>query len=96
MESVSVETSETGEPVTLTRGGRQWTIGAEPLRWYERVPWWELSPRAARGSAPRVDVEVWRVQARVGTNPRSDLATFDLEHDRDKDTWAVRSVNLTK
>lgn len=87
---VRVETSETGEPVTLTREDRLWIVGAKPLRWYERVPWWETSTRATRVASPRVDVEVWRVQARLGRNQRSDLATFELEHDRDKKEWWVR------
>lgn len=76
-------------PMSLQIDGRTWTTGAEPVRWYERINWWETQRRAPRGSTPRIDVEVWQVQARLGR--AGDLVTYELLHDRDSGGWEVRS-----
>lgn len=96
METVQVEVSEAGEPLVIQNGKRKWIVAAEPLRWYERVPWWNLTTTARRGELVRIDIEVWRVQARLGKNPKSALATFELVHDRDADTWDIRSFEVDK
>ena len=79
-EEVLVEISRDGVPVSVQRNGRVWTVGAEPLRWYERTPWWNHVQRMPKGHG-HVDVQVWRVQARLGHNHRSELVTMDLERD---------------
>ena len=56
-----------GRPQAVVRGGREWIVGAEPVRWFERVSWWEAERRMPKGLS-RVDVEVWQIQARLGRN----------------------------
>lgn len=80
-----------GAPVSFVRGNRTWHVGAPPVRWFERVPWWETSQRMVRGSG-RMDVEVWQVQARIGHNPRTPLVTFELVRGQDRETWTCRSM----
>ena len=89
MEHVLVRTALSGEPVLVEQGGREWLVAEEPLRWFERTNWWEQQPRMPRGQG-RIDVEVWRVQARLGHNPRSDLATMDLVRDPTGGGWRMR------
>jgi hypothetical protein len=62
-ESVDVVCNAAGEPVELRWGGRQYTVCAEPVRWYERRQWWAEEKRAPLGSGPGlVDHEIWRIQ----------------------------------
>jgi len=62
-ESVDVFCNAAGEPVELRWGGRQYTVCAEPVRWYERRQWWAEEKRAPLGSGPGlVDHEIWRTQ----------------------------------
>ncbi len=61
----------------MVRGGREWLVGAEPVRWFERVSWWEAERRMPKGLS-RVDVEVWQVQARLGRNGGSTLTTMEI------------------
>lgn len=62
-ESVDVVCNAAGEPVELQWGGRQYTVCAEPVRWYERRQWWAEERRAPLGSGPGlVDHEIWRLQ----------------------------------
>lgn len=91
MENVEAGVTEEGIPVSFVRDGRTWRVAAEPLRWYERIAWWETAHRMPRGGTARMDIEVWRVQARIGHNPKSPLVTFERIHDRDADSWAVRA-----
>ncbi|WP_246296370.1 hypothetical protein [Arthrobacter wenxiniae] len=88
-EHVLVRTAPSGEPVVVERAGREWVVAEGALRWFERTNWWELQRRMPRGQG-RIDVEVWRVQARLGRNPRSDLATMDLERDPTGGGWRLR------
>ncbi|WP_181035990.1 hypothetical protein [Arthrobacter sp. N199823] len=57
MESIEVAMVD-GAPVSLTRDGRTWHVGAEPVRWYERQPWCSTAARASKGGSLRIDVEV--------------------------------------
>ncbi|MDO5743509.1 MAG: hypothetical protein Q4P23_03490 [Micrococcaceae bacterium] len=91
MESVEVETA-TGVPVSFIRDGRTWHVGAPPVRWFERVAWWETAQRAPKDEMLRIDVAVWQVQARIGDNPRSPLVTFELVLGQDRETWRVRAM----
>jgi hypothetical protein len=62
-ESVDVVCNGAGEPVEVQWGGRQYTVCAEPGRWYERRQWWAEERRAPLGSGPGlVDHEIWRIQ----------------------------------
>ncbi|WP_074710841.1 hypothetical protein [Arthrobacter alpinus] len=91
METVKVETAS-GAPVSFIRDGRTWHVGAVPVRWFERVPWWETTTRAPKDGMLRIDVAVWQVQARIGHNPRSPLVTFELVLGQDRASWSVRSM----
>ncbi|ALV47578.1 hypothetical protein MB46_10460 [Arthrobacter alpinus] len=91
MESVEVETMS-GAPVSFIRDGRTWHVGAVPVRWFERVAWWETAQRAPKDGMLRIDVAVWQVQARIGHNMRSSLVTFELVLGQDRETWGIRSM----
>lgn len=92
-EFVDVRFTAAGVPWKIRRGGRVWQVVVEPSRHFERVNWWEdHSFKIKKGAADPIDFAVWRVQVRLGANPRSDLLTWDLvEHPRDG-SWAVGDV----
>ncbi|MDJ0316144.1 MULTISPECIES: hypothetical protein [Arthrobacter] len=89
VEEVTVTMTAAGVPAAVHRDGRVWLVGAEPVRWYERVEWWKHAQRMPKGQG-RVDVQVWRLQARLGRNLRSELVTMELERDADGAPWRVR------
>lgn len=89
-DEVLVQTTPEGIPTAVHCNGRVWTVGAEPLRWYERTSWWNHVQRMPKGQG-RVDVQVWRVQARLGHNLRSELVTMDLERDQPGGRWRLRT-----
>jgi hypothetical protein len=89
MEHVMVRQGADGTPVAVAYRGREWLVGAEPVRWFERVNWWETSRRMPRGSS-RVDVEVLQVQVRLGSNEASALTTMLLERDGLGGGWRLR------
>ena len=91
MEHVLVTAGPDGRPHTVIRGGREWIIGADPVRWFERGSWWEAERRMPRGLG-RVDVEVWRVQARLGRNAGSALTTMELVRDGLGGGWRLRDL----
>ena len=84
-------TLSAGAPISFERDGRTWHVGADPVRWYERLPWWQTSRRMERGTG-RVDVEVWRMQARIGSNPRTPLVTFELVRGQNRVSRSTRSM----
>lgn len=90
---MDVRFTAAGVPWKIRRGGRVWQVVVEPSRHFERVNWWEdHSFKIKKGAADPIDFAVWRVQVRLGSNPRSDLLTWDLvEHPRDG-SWTVRDV----
>ncbi|MGP5383620.1 hypothetical protein ACTXL8_15780 [Glutamicibacter arilaitensis] len=92
-EFVEVRFTAAGVPWKIRRGGRVWQVVVEPGRHFGRVNWWEdHSFRIKKGAADPIDFAVWRVQVRLGSNPRSDLLTWDLvERPRDG-FWTVRDV----
>lgn len=92
MERIEVSTTA-GIPVSFVRAGRTWHVGVPPVRWFERVAWWETAERMQRGEMSRVDIEVWRLQARIGHNPRTPLVTFELILGQDRATWLERSMD---
>lgn len=92
-ELIEVLFTPAGAPWKVRRNGRVWQVVVEPTRHFERVQWWEdLTFKIKKGAADRIDFAVWRVQVRLGSNPRSDLVTWDLvEHPRSS-TWSVRDL----
>lgn len=91
MEHVIVKTGPDGHPRAVVRGGREWVVGAEPVRWFERVSWWEAERRMPKGLS-RVDVEVWQVQARLGRNSGSALTTMEIIRDGLGGGWRLRDA----
>ncbi|MGA8789003.1 MAG: hypothetical protein WB535_08650 [Paenarthrobacter sp.] len=93
MEHVDIRSSAQGTPLVVLRGNREWRIVVEPVRWFERVSWWEQSRRMPRGQG-RVDVEVWQVQVRLGNNVRSGIATWELVRDGAGGGWCLRGEEV--
>ena len=91
MEHVMVRTGSNGRPSAVVSNGREWTVGAEPVRWFERVNWWEINRRMPKGHS-RVDVEVLQVQVRLGGNKGSALTTMLLERDGAGGGWRLREA----
>lgn len=91
MEHVVVKTGPDGHPLAVVRGGREWVVGARPVRWFERVKWWEAERRMPRGLS-RVDVEVWQLQVRLGRNTDSALTTMELIRDGLGGGWRLREA----
>jgi hypothetical protein len=91
MEHVMVKRRMDGRPLAVLRGSREWIVGTEPVRWFERVSWWEGERRMPRGLG-RVDVEVWQVQARLGRNLGSALTTMELIRDGLGGGWRLREA----
>lgn len=91
MEHVVVRSAADGRPAAVIRDGREWTVGAEPVRWFERVNWWEYERRMPLGRS-RVDVEVWRLQARLGRNENSALTTMEVMRDGLGGGWRLRGA----
>ncbi|WP_458781796.1 hypothetical protein [Arthrobacter sp. D3-16] len=80
-----------GMPAAVVSGGREWTVAAEPVRWFERVNWWEVNRRMPKGLS-RVDVEVLQLQVRLGGNTGSALTTMLLERDSMGGGWRLREA----
>ncbi|ALV44083.1 hypothetical protein AU252_19510 [Pseudarthrobacter sulfonivorans] len=89
MEYVVVKTAKDGSPTAVVSNGREWAVGADAVRWFERVSWWEAQRRMPKGLG-RVDVEVLQVQVRLGRNPNSALTTMMLERDGLGGGWRLR------
>lgn len=98
MEPVAVTLSPEGAPVAFTVAGDSWRVVEEPVRWYQRMNWWETMPRMPREYG-RIDVEVWQLQARrevsttkITSNGAQPLVTFVLVHDENTGEWSLRSA----
>ncbi|PNI09859.1 hypothetical protein CXX84_06470 [Arthrobacter sp. AFG7.2] len=91
MEHVIIRTGRDGMPTAVLSNGREWAVGAEPVRWFERVNWWETRRRMPRGLS-RVDVEVLQLQVRLGRNGSSALTTMLLERDGLGGGWRLREA----
>ena len=84
----SFTTNVDGIPVSFVLDGHTWTVLPDAMRWFERRAWWETDTRMGRpgsGSAARIDVEVWRLQARLGTDTESEAVTFEIVETTDGD-----------
>ncbi|MEO3931401.1 hypothetical protein WMO79_01120 [Micrococcaceae bacterium Sec7.4] len=96
MDSLTVTVSADGVPVAFTVGGDIWIVAADPVRWYERIPWWETETRMPRESG-RIDVEVWQLQAAAAdAASESPEATFILVRDQNTGEWHLRSVEKNR
>jgi hypothetical protein len=84
-----VKTAHDGSALAVVINGREWAVGAEAVRWFERVSWWEAERRMPKGLG-RVDVEVLQVQVRLGHNRHSALTTMMLERDGLGGGWKLR------
>ena len=91
MEYVIVRTGTDGRPTAVLSSGREWAVSAEPVRWFERVKWWETHRRMPKGIS-RVDVEVLQLQVRLGGNSGSALTTMLLERDGMGGGWRLREA----
>lgn len=96
MESLTVTLSPEGVPVAFTVGGDIWIVAADPVRWYERIPWWETEARMPREQG-RIDVEVWQLQA-VPADAQSEApeATFTLVRSQTMGEWSLRSIEKNR
>jgi hypothetical protein len=89
VKSIDVTTSEEGVPIYFALEGQIWLIGAEPVRWFERVSWWATKTRmSVRDPGSRIDIEVWQLQAHPAAGSSEDLVTFEVV--RDGSEWLIR------
>lgn len=73
--------NEDGTPVSFVLDGETWKVAPDAVRWFERRSWWETDLRMpAVGGGARIDVEVWRLQARAerAGGQTSGLETFEI------------------
>jgi hypothetical protein len=89
MDHVIVRRGGDGMPTAVVCRGREWAVGAEPVRWFERINWWETHRRMPKGRS-RVDVEILQVQVWLGSNRNSALTTMVLERDGLGGGWRLR------
>lgn len=68
MEGLTVSLSPDGVPDAFTVAGDSWRVAEEPVRWYERIPWWKTETRMQRDHG-RIDVEVWQLQLQTAIIP---------------------------
>ncbi|RKR29991.1 DUF6504 family protein [Arthrobacter oryzae] len=95
-ESVEVACTPSGLPLRLHWAGRQYTVCAEPVRWYERRQWWTEESRAPLGSGPGlVDHEIWRIQVRAAGQDAADhtVLTLDLSRHVGSGRWRLVRIH---
>ena len=93
MDNLTVSLSPEGVPSAFTVAGDSWRVAEEPVRWYERIPWWETEARMPR-ELGRIDVEVWQLQCRPGRRGGgNELVTFVLVRNRNTGEWTIRSAD---
>ncbi|MDJ0318961.1 hypothetical protein [Pseudarthrobacter sp. PS3-L1] len=91
-ERVDVRFTLAGVPLAIRYAGRIWAIAADPVRWYEREPWWDTQTRAPIG-VDVVNVHVWRVQVRINT--ASPLRTMEIRRRPLSPSWVLSSIDDT-
>jgi hypothetical protein len=93
-ESVDVVCTPSGVPQEVDWAGRHYTVGAEPVRWYERRQWWAEEQRAPLGSGPGlVDHEIWRVQVRQAGVADPETLTLDLTRHVGSGRWRLLRIH---
>lgn len=95
-ESIDVVCTTTGQPLRLRWAGREYSLCAEPVRWYERRQWWAEESRAPLGRGPGlVDHEIWRVQVREDSPAQRNAASADASAGADDDDVVDDDQSLT-
>ncbi len=74
-------------PTTFLWHGRVHLVRGVLAQWTQRVPWWRQEDQAP-GSAPRLEQQVWRVEATAGRAHGSGV--YDLVHD---EQWLLERVS---
>ncbi|QOD05699.1 hypothetical protein [Pseudarthrobacter sp. BIM B-2242] len=78
MKVESFTLDDDGAPVSFVLDGRTWLVAPDAVRWFERRSWWETDLRMpALGGGARIDVEIWRLQARR-EDGGTGLETFEI------------------
>lgn len=88
-EPATVWATASGAPERLVWRSRRFLVHAKPIPWIDRVEWWMLEQRAARGSFPPLERRMWQVQIRAIDN--GEIMLIDLEAGEDR-TWQVTGV----
>ena len=88
-EYATVWTTASGAPERLVWRGRRFLVHAKPIPWIDRVEWWILEQRAARGSFPSLERRMWQVQIRALDN--GEILLVDLEAG-EGNAWQVTDV----
>lgn len=91
--SVELAFTTAGVPLRVRYEGRVWTVGAEPIRWFERVPWWQTEYRMQRGAGISIEVKIWKLQVRLGDNPTSEMRTWEVVCEPNTGRCWLRSDN---
>lgn len=94
-ESVDVVCGPDG-PAELRWGGRNYSVCAEPVHWFERRQWWAEEQRAPLGSGQGlVDHEIWRVQVvpAEATAADSEHLTLDLVRHTGSGRWRLLRIH---
>ncbi len=88
-EPVSVTLNAAGVPVRLQWRNRWYTVLGDPLRWFQRRPWWLEESRAERGRQGLVSHKIWRLELRLEAASRAQSRTVDAVHDVHSGRWRV-------
>ncbi|AXR75003.1 hypothetical protein DYI20_06735 [Auritidibacter ignavus] len=94
-QSVRVVCTTAGMPLHLHLKGRNYTVVAEPQRWFQRCRWWSQQSRfvAGRGQG-MIDHEVWRLQIRPAISSSTQpVMTVDVSHHLDSGLWRLIKVH---
>ena len=88
-EPATVWATASGSPERLVWRGRRFLVHAKPIPWIDRIEWWMLEQRAARGTFLPLERRMWQVQIRVVDN--GEIMLVDLEAGEDNQ-WQVTGV----
>lgn len=91
--TVEIAYSTAGVPLRVKHEGRVWTVGAEPIRWFERVDWWKSENRMQRGAGISIEVKIWKLQVRLGDNQASEMRTWEVVFEPNTGRCSLRSDN---
>lgn len=94
VESVGATTTPAGLPLRILWRGRTWHVRAQPVHWYERRNWWEITKRVPRETgAGIVDLSVWQLQLQLGN--AGELRTVLIAHDEATGRWHTHPEETT-
>ena len=94
-EAVQVWSSAEGRPERLRWKDVDYRFASEPIRWFERRPWWRDEGRAPVGYGPGlVDHEIWQVQAMPEDAAESvEPVTLEIVHYGATGVWRLLRVH---